>query len=153
MPLASLLDAPATRSIAELRPPEARLLAMFRLWPLGPEAQTLLWSELSHELGAGRARACLSAFETLQAILKRAAWALPEMAEPETPALTPDEDGLCRFVLRALEADREAALEEAIFLVRPEAILPLTLAASRVALPLLCVECRLRLEGARCRPN
>ncbi|QFT61494.1 hypothetical protein [Roseivivax sp. THAF30] len=141
----------ATRRIEMLRSPEARFLVMLRLWPEGAEAQAQVWSGLCHDLGAGRARACLSAFEDLDRILRKSAWHMPRLGDPGDAALTPDEDALCRFLLVSLEAEREAALAEAMFLVRPDAILPVTLAASRVALPLLCVECRLRLEGARCR--
>lgn len=137
------------RRRADLSRPEARMLAMLRLWPDGPRAQSDLWSALAEDLGPARARACLSAFETFRERLLRNAWIAPRLLVPEARRLSPDEDHLCRFVLLAAEGDREAALELATFLVRPAALLPLLHAAERTGLPLLCAECRLGLS--RCR--
>ncbi|SFE32340.1 hypothetical protein [Roseivivax sediminis] len=137
----------------DLTAPEARFLSMLRHWPLGPESQALVWADLAAELSPPRARACLSAFESFSARIARAAWTAPQVYAPETDALSPDEDALCRIVDAAARGAREEALSHAVFLVRPEALMPLLHSAERTGLPLLCAECRARLALCRTQPH
>ena len=139
------------RRLSDLAGPDRRLLILLRLWPRGPEAQARAWDDLCGALGSARARGCLSAFEDLRGRLWRSAWVAPLVAAPEDERLTPDEEAILTVVRLATEGDREAALEHAMFLVRPEALLPVVLAAERAGLPLLCAECRARLGGCHGR--
>ena len=140
------------RSVDDLRPPEARLLVMLRLWHLGPEAQAILWTELNSEIGALRARACLSAFETLHEVLTKHSWQALAFGDPQAQILTRDEDDILRFVMAATEQDRDMAMLLASYLVRPEALMGIVQTAMRCGLPLLCSECRAQHRPA-CRSN
>lgn len=140
--------ADAARPVAALRGPERRLVELLRLWTAGREGMGAAWSALAADLGPARARACLTGLEDVLAILRRAAWTAPGIAAPGDVGLTADEEFLAGMVMAAAEQRREAALERALFVVRPEAILPLVLAASRLGLPLVCAECRARLAAA-----
>lgn len=132
---------------ANLRESEAQLIAMLRLWHQGEAGQTQVWSTLSHELGPHRARACLQAFEEVLRLLRTHGWTAIVPAVPHAP-LTATERDFARFVLICVEADREEALQHALFLVSPAGMLPLFLASGRLALPLLCQESRCRLHRA-----
>lgn len=133
------------REVASLCGAEQRFVAILRLWQTGEGGRAALWSRMSDEMGAARAGSCLSAFQDVAEHLAVRGWRAPTINPPDAPRLTRDEDDLCRLVTAAAEGAREEALELALFLVRPEALLPLVHAASRVGLPLLCAECRARL--------
>ncbi|MFD1340822.1 hypothetical protein [Litorisediminicola beolgyonensis] len=138
-----------TRRISDLRLSEAWCLTLLRLWPEGPEAQALVWTGLCRAIGPGRARACLSGFETLHALIRAKSWQMPQLNAPDAETLSADEDTLCRLILAATEGGAEAAMEEACFLLRPDALLPFCTAAGATGLPLLCTECRARICGTR----
>lgn len=140
------------RSVDDLRPPEARLLAMLRLWHLGPEAQAIIWTELNSEIGALRARACLTAFEDLHKALARYSWQALSFGHPQSQGLTRNEDDILRFVMAATEQDRDMAMLLASYLVRPEALMGIVQTAMRCGLPLLCSECRAQ-QRPTCRQN
>uniref|UniRef100_A0A2A3JNY4 Uncharacterized protein n=1 Tax=Alloyangia mangrovi TaxID=1779329 RepID=A0A2A3JNY4_9RHOB len=97
-------------------------------------------------LGFTRARACLRAFGDFADILTRHGWHGPLILPLDAQGISDDERAIARFVLTATEQDRELALAEATMLVLPAHILTLTNAAERVGLPLLCEECRARLD-------
>ncbi|MBE9638994.1 hypothetical protein [Salipiger mangrovisoli] len=128
----------------ELRPAEARVVRLLRLWRENDEATAQL--ELRAALGFTRARGCLRALGEFAELLTRHGWHGPLILPPEAQGLSDDERAIARFVLTATEQDRELALAEATMLVIPAHILTLTNAAERVGLPLLCEECRSRLH-------
>ena len=80
------------------------------------------------------------------ALMRLHAWHPPLILRPGAEGVSDDERNLARFVLLSAEQDREAALVEAMAIVVPQAILPLVAAGERVGLPLLCEECRDRLD-------
>ncbi|WP_246107237.1 hypothetical protein [Puniceibacterium confluentis] len=139
---------PRPKTLRDLRQPEARLVAMLRLWHTDEAGQVQVWNDLCAVLGSHRARACLSAFEDVLRLLHHHGWRAPSLLPPETNRLSADETSFARFVLAATEQDRDAASAEAHYHVRCEGILPLVLAASRLGLPLLCEESRCRLHAA-----
>lgn len=149
MPKPCAPTAGAPRQLSDLRGPERRLVGMLRHWALGPDGACTVWTDLAADLGPARARACLSAFEDVLALIRRSAWRMPDLGAPGDDAVTADEDGICRLVMAATESDRDEAMMHALFLVREDALLPLVLASSRLGLPLLCAECRARLVAAR----
>ncbi len=135
-------------ALSDLRLAEARLVAMLRLWNEGAQGQEQVWNGLCAILGSNRARSCLSAFEDVLRLLRRHGWRALSVLPSEVDRLSDDEAAFARFVLTATEQDRDGACLDASFLVRPEAMLPLVLAASRLGLPLLCEESRCRLHAA-----
>ncbi|SDG66874.1 hypothetical protein [Alloyangia pacifica] len=128
----------------ELRPAEMRVVQLLRLWRADDEAGAQLL--LRDALGFTRARSCLRAFGDLAELLTRHGWHGPLILPQEAQGISDDERAIARFVLTATEQDRELALAEATMLVTPAHILTLTNAAERVGLPLLCEECRARLN-------
>ncbi|AWI84400.1 hypothetical protein CEW88_12330 [Alloyangia pacifica] len=127
-----------------LRPAETRVVQLLRLWREADEATAQL--ELRDALGFSRARSCLRAFGDFAEILTRHGWHGPLILPTDALGVSDDERAIARFVMTATEQDRDLALAEAAMLVLPAHILPLANAAERVGLPLLCEECRRRLE-------
>ncbi|MCC1491264.1 hypothetical protein [Cognatishimia sp. F0-27] len=136
-----------TATASSLRGPERRVIALLRAWHAGEAHQAAAWKDLCKSLGVARARGCLRAFEEMLALMDRHGWRcltiLPETAE----GWSEDELSVARFVMAATEQQRDVALSEAAFLVRPSALLPLLTTASRFGLPLLCEDCRARVMG------
>ncbi len=131
-----------------LRPAEARVVRLLRLWRENDEATAQL--ELRDALGFTRARACLRALGDFADLLTTHGWHAPLILPPGATGLSDDERAIASFVLTATEQDRDLALAEATMLVTPIHSLTLTNAAERLGLPLLCEECRARLD---CRLN
>ncbi|KMK65610.1 hypothetical protein [Puniceibacterium sp. IMCC21224] len=131
----------------DLREPEAQLITMLRFWTNGISGQSRVWNSLSHDLGAERASACLLAFDEVLRLIRQHGWGRLTPGAPQAP-LSEQERNFARFVLMCVEADREEALQHALFLVTPAAMLPLFLAAGRLGLPLICRESRCRLQRA-----
>ncbi|WP_226622350.1 hypothetical protein [Alloyangia pacifica] len=128
----------------DLRPAEARVVRLLRLWRDNDEATAQL--ELRDALGFTPARACLRALGDLADLLTRHGWHGPLILPVAAQSTSDDERAIARFVLTATEQDRELALAEATMLVLPAHILTLANAAERVGLPLLCEECRARRD-------
>lgn len=139
--------APILLPLADLRGPERRVVQLLRGWQHGPDAQSALWNDLCRSMGAARARACLQAFEQMLSLLARYGWQALRILPVGTEGVSPDEASLARFIMAATEQRREVALAEAGFLVSPAGLLPLVCAASRFGLPLLCEDCRARLQA------
>ena len=135
-------------TLSDLRMAEARLVAMLRQWRFADNRQEQVVESLCAMLGETRARACLRGFEDVMGLLRRHGWRPLTLRQPGSAQVSEDETAFARFVLLATEQDRDVAWLEGSFLVRPEGILPLILAASRVGLPLLCEESRCRLHAA-----
>ncbi|WP_340688920.1 hypothetical protein [Salipiger thiooxidans] len=125
-----------------LRVPEWRIVQMLRR----QHEADRLEADLAGAIGLERARACVDGFAQLMALMRLHAWHPLLILRPGAEGVSDDERNLARFVLLSAEQDREAALVEAMAIVVPQAILPLVAAGERVGLPLLCEECRDRLD-------
>ncbi len=146
----ALFSQPDTRplTLSDLRLAEARLVVMLRHWRFSDNGQEHVAGSLCTILGEVRARACLRGFEDALGLLHRHGWRPLTLRQPGSTLVSEDETAFARFILLATEQDRDVAWLEGSFLVRPDGILPLILAASCVGLPLLCEESRCRLHAA-----
>ncbi|MDU8912740.1 hypothetical protein [Aestuariicoccus sp. MJ-SS9] len=124
-----------------LRPVERAFVTMVRQWRAGADGQQIVWNDLAVRLGPARA------LETLLQLIDTHGWRALDILDPDAPAFSADEADLARLVMMATEQDRESALAEACFVVRPAVLLQLLIAAERVGLPLLCADCRARVAG------
>jgi hypothetical protein len=134
-----------------LRGPELRLIELLRYWDNGPDAREGLWRGLRRHLGSARANSCLDGFSDMMGLLRRHGWHMPTILPVTARGYSEDELAIARFVMAATEQRRDVALQEASFLVSPQALLPMLNAAMRTGLPLLCEDCRARVMARPAR--